>query len=77
MAIQVIDSGSSPAIIRQLWIGDTAGELIVRSNEMIHRYHPNGYGTRTTVPAPCESVPGVKQYAGKFFVNFSRYTSCD
>jgi hypothetical protein len=77
MTIQIIDNGSSPAIIRQLWIADTAEELQKKSEEMISRYHPCGYGTKVSTPALCETVPGVKRYAGKFFCNFSRYTSCD
>ena len=77
MAIQVIDSGSSPAIIRQLWIGDTVEELKERTAEQLRYWPPQGYGTSATTPKPAESVPGVKNYAGKFFVNFSRYTSCD
>lgn len=77
MAIQVIDSGSSPAIIRQLWIGDTVEELKERSTDMLRRYHPCGYGTSVTAPKPADSIQGVNRYKGKFFVNFSRYTSCD
>lgn len=77
MAIQIIDSGSSNAIIRQLWISADPTELEQRGKEMISRYHPCGYGTRVTAVLPCDSLPQVKQYAGKFFCNFSRYTSCD
>ena len=77
MAIEIIDSGSSNAIIRELWIADTAAELEQRGKEMISRYHPCGYGTQVSAPQTCESVPGVQRYAGKYFVNFSRYTSCD
>lgn len=77
MSIEIIDSGSSNAIIRQLWISDNPFELEQRGKDMLSRYHPCGYGTMITEIKPCESVPQVKQYAGKYFCNFSRYTSCD
>lgn len=77
MAIERINGGSSPAIIRELWIADTPEELTQLGEQMVSRYHPCGYGTRFTVPAKCESVSGLQRYTGKYFSNFSRYTSCD
>jgi uncharacterized phage protein gp47/JayE len=77
MAIQIINNGSSNVIVRQLWIGDTAEELRERTTEQLRYWPPQGYGTSISVPKSCESVPGVERYKGKFFVNFSRYTSCD
>ena len=77
MAIQKIDAGSSQHMIRQLWIGDTAEELQSEGDKQIAYYPPCGYGTRVTASQSCDNVPGVKHYAGKFFCNFSRGTSCD
>lgn len=77
MAIQTIDTGSSRHMIHQLWIGDSEEELQIEGEKQIARYHPAGYGTRVTAPKLCDEIAGVKHYAGKFFCNFSRGTSCD
>ena len=77
MAIQKIDNGSSKHMIHQLWIGDTAEELNTEAEKQMNYYLPAGYGTHATAPQKCEDVAGVKRYAGKFFCNFSRGTSCD
>lgn len=77
MAIYKINAGSSEHVIRELWIGDSAEELQTEGDKMISRYHPEGYGTRVTASQPCESMLQVRHYAGKFFCNFSRDTSCD
>jgi hypothetical protein len=77
MAIQRINTGSSRAMIRELWIGDSIEELNAKMNETLSRYHPAGYGTHFSEVKPCDDVPGVRNYKGKFFTNLSRGTSCD
>lgn len=77
MTIEKIDAGSSNAIIRQLWLGDSIEELDTAANKFINQYPIPGYGTMVSKPQPCATLPQVKHYAGKFFCSVSRYTSCD
>ena len=77
MAIQKIDTGSTNHMIHQLWICPDKEELQKEIESYTARYHPCGYGTRFTQILPCESIPHVKSYAGQFFTNMSRGTSCD
>lgn len=67
-----VDQGSSQHMVRQLWIADTKEQLEVEGAYQKIRYHPGGYGTRTS-----EIIPGTGEYEGKFTCTFSRGTSAD
>ena len=79
MTIQRIDDGSSSAMVREFWIGDTEEELEIAIESIKRAYHPCGYGTYCTDIKACGfgNTPIPDNYKGKFFTRMTRFTSCD
>jgi hypothetical protein len=73
MAIQKIDAGSSPNMIRQRWVADTEEELHEEFAKKRLTWPAPDYGTRRGLIA--EEIQG--EHKGKFVCRFSRYTSSD